>query len=73
MEHPKIVGWSPHTSGQELWAKSVSAQKTAAFSWTGGRAFTPNMFNHPIRWTSISKGQVWCAPPKGAACGPLNC
>lgn len=24
----------------------------------------PDTQLHPLRWTAISKGQVWCAPPK---------
>lgn len=74
MEQPKIVGWSPHASasdhtviGGTLGSGTpipVKAMKGWLFlqGWLTNR---PGERLHPLRWTSISKGQVWCAPPKG--------
>lgn len=35
--------------------------------WQSWLTRRPGEQLHPLRWTSISKGQVWCAPPKGSA------
>ena len=82
MEHSKIVGWSPpegasdHTviggtlgSGTPIPMKAMKGWLFSQ-SWLINR---PGEQLHPLRWTSISKGQVWCAPPKRAACEPTNC
>ena len=74
MEQSKIVGWSPHESASDYTVIGgtlgsgtpipVKAMKGWLFQqgWLTNR---PGEQLHPLRWTSISKGQVWCAPPKG--------
>ena len=74
MFQEKIVGWAPHeTFGEDQTVIGgalgsgtpipVKAMKGWLFlqSWLSNR---PGEQRHPLRWTSISKGQVWCAPPK---------
>ena len=71
----KIVGWSPQKTVQQDYTViggtlgsgtpiPLKAMKGWLFlqSWLINR---PGEQRHPLRWTSISKGQVWCAPPKG--------
>ena len=78
MFQEKIVGWSPHeTFGEDQTVIGgalgsgtpipVKAMKGWLFlqSWLSNR---PGEQRHPLRWTSISKGQVWCAPPRRSAC-----
>ena len=72
----KIVGWSPHdgrTDHTRLGGTLGSGTPIPLLrlkgwlfqqSWLTRR---PGEQLHPLRWTSISKGQVWCAPPKGSA------
>ena len=72
----KIVGWSPHdgqtdhtTLGGILGSGTPIRSKTMKGwlflqSWLINR---PGEQLHPLRWVNISKGQVWCAPPKGSA------
>ena len=72
MFHAKIVGWSPpkkqdnptaiggilgsHTPIASMMLKGwLFAQ-----SWVSAH---PGEQLHPVRWTNISKGQVWSAPP----------
>ena len=75
MFQDKIVGWSPHETarldhtviGGTLGSGTpipLKAMKGWLFlqSWLTNR---PDTQMHPLRWTAISKGAVWCAPPKG--------
>ena len=76
MHTEKIVGWSPHdgrTDHTRLGGTLGSGtpiplvrMKGWLFmqSWLTNR---PDTQLHPLRWTSISKGQVWCAPPTGGS------
>ena len=50
----------------EYWATDppCGRGRSARAGWLVKR---PGEQLHPLRWTSISKGQVWCAPPKEEA------
>ena len=76
MEHSKIVGWSPHESTHDytviggVLGTSTPIPLKAMKGWLflqGWLTNRPGEQRYSLRWTSISKGQVWCAPPKGGA------
>ena len=50
----------------------VLTSRIKAAAWRGGRSISPNRFNHPVRWTSITKGQVWNPPPRLPGSGQLS-
>lgn len=72
----KIVGWSPH-DGNPGYTRLGGAlgsgtpiplvQMKGWLFMQGWLTNRPGEQLHPLRWTSISKGQVWCPPPKGSA------
>ena len=71
--HTKIVGWSPpEEKGDPTAIGGILGSSTPiasmalkgwlfAQSWVGAN---PGGCFYPVRWTVISKGQVWSAPPK---------
>lgn len=73
MLHTKIVGLSPQNRQDDPTAiGGILGSKTPIASmmlkgWLFAQSWisaNPGEQLHPTRWTSISKGQVWSAPPK---------
>lgn len=73
MHTEKIVGWSPHRRWSNHTQQGVVLGSDRPIplvrmkGWLfmqGWKTARPDTQLHPLRWTSISKGQVWCAPPK---------
>lgn len=73
MLHEKIVGWSPQSEREDPTAiGGILGSHTPIGSmemkgWLFAQSWitaNPGEQLHPTRWTNISKGQVWCAPPK---------